>query len=199
MSDKFAVYSVTKADYRHTYVPFLLVEFWFVACFLVCNINFSIFVFDTIQSVQKLKKMDENKGHEICIALELKVRPVSHRADRLPRPSFFATPCKVFTGLAPPSLAPALSPLLPFPFLPGLEPLPLALSLLPLAAGGRERYTSRAERPLRPKSCRLLISLPSSESWPRQWIQQKTVFMNQHSRVRANRPPRSMKMKLLWS
>lgn len=90
---------------------------------------------------------------------------LSHRADRLPRPSFFATPCKVFTGLAPPSLAPALSPLPPFPFLPGLAHLLLALSPSPLAAGGRERYTSRAERPLRPKSCRLLISLSCSESW----------------------------------
>lgn len=72
MSDKFAVYSVTKADYRHTYVPFLLVEFWFVACFLVCNINFSIFVFDTIQSVQKLKKWMKTKDTKSVLPLSLK-------------------------------------------------------------------------------------------------------------------------------
>lgn len=93
----------------------------------------------------------------------------SHRADRFPRPSFFATACRLLTGLAPPSLAPLLSPLLPFPFLPGLAFLALALSSSPLAAGGRERYTSRAERPLNPRSCRLLISLSSSSMfWPRQ-------------------------------
>lgn len=86
---------------------------------------------------------------------------VAHRAERLPRPSLFATPCKVFTGLAPPSLAPALPP---FPFLPGLADLLLALSPSPLVVGGRERYTSRAARPLRPRSCRLLISLSCSES-----------------------------------
>lgn len=92
----------------------------------------------------------------------------SHRADRLPRPSFLATPCKILTGLAPPSLAPVLSPLLPFPFLPGLELLLLALSPSPLVAGGRERYTSKAERPPRSKSCRLLIILCCSVSWQRQ-------------------------------
>lgn len=92
----------------------------------------------------------------------------SHRADRFPRPSFFATACRLLTGLAAPSLALLLSPLLPFPFLPGLAFLALALSASPLAAGGSERYTSRAERPLNPRSCRLLISLSSSSTfWPR--------------------------------
>lgn len=93
----------------------------------------------------------------------------SHRADKFPRPSFFATACRLLTGLAAPSLAPLLSPLLPFPFLPGLAFLALALSASPLAAGGSERYTSRAERLLNPRSCRLLISLSSSSTfWPRQ-------------------------------
>lgn len=87
---------------------------------------------------------------------------VSHRADRLPRPSCFATPCNVFTGLAAPSLTPALSPFPPFPFLPGLAHLLLALSP-PVVAGDRERYTSRAERPVRLRSCRLLISLSCSK------------------------------------
>ncbi|TNN60590.1 hypothetical protein EYF80_029191 [Liparis tanakae] len=47
-----------------------------------------------------------------------------------------------------------------------LAHLLFALSPSPWVAGGRERYTSSAERPLRLKSCRLLISLSRCKAWP---------------------------------
>ncbi len=76
----------------------------------------------------------------------------SHRAERLPKPSFLATPCSIFTGFCPGS------PILPLlPFFPDLVFLALGSSASWVLAG-RERYTSRAERFSSPRACRLCIS-----------------------------------------
>lgn len=147
------------------YLPFSLIQFEFAACFPLYNIYFSILVFDSIQSVETQNGWKPTIASLINAIVDAFI---SYRADKLPRPSFFATPCKVFTGLPLLSLPGALSPLFPLGFLLGLEHLLLALSPSLLVAGLRELYTSRADRPCRSKSCRPLISLLCSESCPLQ-------------------------------
>lgn len=43
----------SRSSHLLLYIPFLLVEFWFVATFPVYNIDLSIFIFDSIQSAKQ--------------------------------------------------------------------------------------------------------------------------------------------------
>lgn len=55
---KIYIFMSVTVTIAHIYAPFFLVEFRFVASFLVYNIDLSTFIFDSIQSAKKQRMHD---------------------------------------------------------------------------------------------------------------------------------------------
>lgn len=53
MRQKFSFCTSSRSSHLLLYIPFFLVEFWFVATFSVYNIDLSIFILDSIQSAKE--------------------------------------------------------------------------------------------------------------------------------------------------